>query len=90
MEVSLVEAHSPIAWAPVVISVLIGLIVAGVIWGVGAGRLADNGIVVGWALGSGTTVVAYWLGSSNGSRRSGDAVREIARNATRPGRRMAS
>lgn len=84
MEIGLVQSGSAIAWAPVIISVLIGTIVAGVIAAVGAGRLPDNGIVVGWALGAGTTVLTYWLGSSDGSRRNGSAVREIARSAAGP------
>jgi len=32
-----------------------------------------------------TQVSNYWLGSSEGSRRNADAIREVARSATMPG-----
>jgi hypothetical protein len=76
--IALAQAGSDIAWAPVVVSSLILFVVVGVVAAVAYGKLPDNGIVVGWALASGTLVLNYWLGSSSGSRRMGDAVRTIA------------
>lgn len=84
MAVQLVQADSPIAWAPVVISGIIMGIAAGVITAVGAGYMADNSLVVGAALAWVSQVIAYWIGSSSGSRRNGDAMRTIATQAFTP------
>lgn len=76
--VQYVQAGSAIAWAPVVLSIVVLLLVAGVITAVGLGKLPDNGIVTGQALSWATMVVGYWIGSSASSARNGDALRTIA------------
>lgn len=73
-----VQAGSAIAWAPVVLSIVVLALVAGVITAVGLGKLPDNGIVTGQALSWATMVVGYWIGSSASSARNGEALRSIA------------
>lgn len=65
--VALAAQGSPIAYGAVIMSVIGLAILGGVVMAVTYGRLPDNGLVVGWALGMGTTIFSYWLGSSNGS-----------------------
>ena len=76
--VQYVQAGSALAWAPVVLSVVILFLVAGVITAVGRGSLPDNGIVTGTALSWATMVVGYWIGSSASSARNGEAIRSLA------------
>lgn len=83
--VALAQAGSSIAWAAPIISTVITAAFFAVLCLV---ALRDNdwppqvatvvNVMLG-TLGAGfTQVVQYWLGSSSGSKRSGDAVREIA------------
>lgn len=77
----LAEIGSPIAWGAPILSLLIS---ASWCWAMIAptlgaipvddlsGRLLDTAM---------TGVIWYWIGSSQGSKRSGDAVREIAQRA---------
>jgi hypothetical protein len=83
--VALAEAGSSIAWAPVVIS---ALIVGGFFtcvymlflvernWDERTANLLN--VLFGALTVSFTQVANYWLGSSAGSKRSGDALRKIA------------
>lgn len=80
--VGLAQNKSDIAWAPVVLSMILVFVVVGIVGSVGMNWLREDGIIVGWALGTGTTVVTYWLGSSSGSKRNADAVRKMAADAT--------
>ena len=68
----------PMAWGPVLVSALVVLIVAGTVAAVGAGYMQDSSLVVGAVLAWMTQVISFWIGSSSGSKRSGDAVRAIA------------
>lgn len=89
--VALAQAGSGIAWAPVVIS---ALIVAGFFacvfllfvfereWTERQAGLLNT--LFGALVLSFGQVGNYWLGSSAGSKRAGDAVRKIAEQSTRP------
>lgn len=79
--VQMAQAEAPMAWGPVLISLLVVCVVAGCIAAVGAGWMQDSSLVVGAALAWMTQVITYWIGSSSGSRRNGDAVRAIAAQA---------
>lgn len=82
--VELVQAESPLAWGPVVISAVI-LLMAGAVFGaVMLGKLPDSSLITGAAISWVTAVIGYWIGSSSGSKRMGDAVRSVALSANSP------
>lgn len=76
--VDLSKADSPLAWGPVIVSgILLGMAMA--IFGAVAFKwMPDSSLVTGAAITWVTSVTSYWIGSSSGSKRSGDAVRAIA------------
>lgn len=74
----LARIEAPMAWGPVIVSCLVVLIVVGTVAAVGAGYMLDSSLVVGAVLAWMSQVISYWIGSSTGSKRSGDAVRAIA------------
>lgn len=90
-QVALVEHGSPLAWSTAVISVLITLLFAAVVLlmlvkpveftplQTSLLNIMLGGLVVQFA-----QVVNYYLGSSAGSARNGDAMRAIAQNASTP------
>ena len=83
--IKLVEAGSSIAWGAPVISVLIVVGFLGLITGLMFKSVPDNQVTLilfGGLSAAFSQVVAYWLGSSAGSARSGDAIRQIAQQAT--------
>ncbi|MCJ2039855.1 hypothetical protein MKK55_13040 [Methylobacterium sp. J-059] len=84
MEVQFVQAHSPIAWGPVVVSVMNYALLGAIVLAVGMGWLREDGIIVGFALGAASSVYQYWLGSSESSKRNADAVRQFALNSNTP------
>lgn len=85
--VKLVESGSSIAWGAPVISVLIVTGFLGLITGLMFKSVPDNQVTLilfGALSAAFSQVVSYWLGSSAGSARSGDAIRAIAQQATTP------
>lgn len=88
--VELVKQGSPIAWgAPAISVVVIGCFALTMFmvlrWGIPAGT--DANVVIGLTetlKQLSVAVVFYWVGSSDGSKRMGEAVREIARNSSIP------
>ena len=85
--VALAKAGSPIAYGPIVISVLIILAFVAVLFAFFTLKLNFNDvtgqvvlILIGTLGSAFTQVVNYWLGSSAGSQRMGEAVRQIATN----------
>lgn len=88
--VALAQADSRIAWAPVLISAIItgGFFVCVILlfvidksWDERQANLLNvlfGALVLGFG-----QVCNYWLGSSAGSKRAGDAVRKIAENSTK-------
>lgn len=85
--VKLVETGSSIAWGAPVISVLIVTGFLGLITGLMFKSVPDNQVTLilfGALSAAFSQVVSYWLGSSAGSARSGDAIRAIAQQATTP------
>lgn len=85
--VRLVEAGSSIAWGAPAISVLIVTGFLGLVTGLMFKSVPDNQvslILFGALSAAFSQVVSYWLGSSAGSARSGDAIRQIAQQATTP------
>lgn len=88
--VSLAEAGSRIAWAPVIISILIAAgFFAAVYMLLFVDRTWDERtanlllVLFGALTAEFSRVGSYWLGSSAGSKRSGDAVRKIAEGSTK-------
>lgn len=88
--VSLAENGSHIAWAPVVISAIIVIGFFGCVallfgiertWDERTANLLN--ILFGALIPGFSTVTNYWMGSSAGSKRAGDAVRKIAEQATK-------
>jgi hypothetical protein len=82
--VELMRAESPLAWGPVIVSGVLLLMAAAIFAAVAFRLLPDNSLVAGAAITWVTAVVSYWIGSSAGSRRMGDAVRSIAVGAAAP------
>ena len=85
--VKLVESGSSIAWGAPVISVLIVTGFLGLVTGLMFKSVPDNQVTLilfGALSAAFSQVVSYWLGSSAGSARSGDAIRAIAQQATNP------
>lgn len=85
--IKLVESGSSIAWGAPVISVLIVTGFLGLITGLMFKSVPDNQVTLilfGALSAAFSQVVSYWLGSSAGSARSGDAIRAIAQQATTP------
>lgn len=85
--IKLVETGSSIAWGAPVISVLIVTGFLGLITGLMFKSVPDNQVTLilfGALSAAFSQVVSYWLGSSAGSARSGDAIRAIAQQATTP------
>lgn len=85
--VKLVESGSSIAWGAPVISVLIVVGFLGLVAGLLFKSVPDSQVVLvlfGALSQAFGTVTAYWLGSSAGSARAGDAIRAIAQQATTP------
>lgn len=76
---TLAASGSPLAWgAPIVSAVVLSLWVFTVIApsaGWASDVSGDDKRIIEYAL---IAVLAYWIGSSQGSKRSGDAVRDIA------------
>ncbi len=88
--VKLAESGSAIAWAPVVISAIIITGFFGCVallfgiqrsWDERTANLLN--VLFGALIPGFSTVCAYWLGSSAGSKRAGDAVRKIAEQAAK-------
>lgn len=85
--VKLVEQGSAIAWGPVAISIMIVLGFLGMAVLLMFRQVPDSqlAIVVFTTLSTGFgAVMNYWLGSSAGSKSSGDTIRQIAQQATIP------
>ena len=89
--IHLAESGSSIAWGAPVVSVLVTVLFAAVVMLliVKPIQFSDTqatilNILVGILGGAFTQVVNYWLGSSAGSARAGDAIRSIAQQATSP------
>lgn len=88
--VALAEAGSNIAWAPVIISMVI---TAGFFAAVYMLLFVDRSwdervanlllVLFGALTAEFSRVGSYWLGSSAGSKRAGDSMRKIAENATK-------
>lgn len=79
--VALAQAGSALSWAPVVVSSLVVIGFLALTIGLLFKAVPDSQVamVLYGALSAGfTQVLNYWLGSSAGSKRSGDAVRAIA------------
>lgn len=83
--VKLAEAGSPIAWAPVVISTVVVVGFFGCVallfgvertWDERTANLLN--VLFGALIPGFTQVINYWMGSSAGSKRAGDAVRAVA------------
>lgn len=94
--VELAKAGSGIAWAPPLISVVILIGFFGCIFMLFfSERSYDErtanllNVLFGALIPGFVQVCQYWLGSSNGSKRSGDAVRAIAEKATAENARRA-
>lgn len=88
--VSLAQTGSSIAWAPVIVSTLVVVGFLGLTFGLLFKSIPDSQVamVLYGALSAGfTQVLNYWLGSSVGSKRSGDAVRAIAESVAPLARR---
>lgn len=77
-----VDAGSWTAAMPTAQTVFNWLMAVGVILGVAMDWLREDGIIVGFGIGAYTMSNNFWLGSSSGSKRSGDAMRQIVTNAT--------
>lgn len=84
MQIAAVHDNHWSAAGPAVLTAIILVLVVIAVAAVGLGWLREDGIVVGWVLATGTTVVAYWFGSSQGSKRNADVVRGIATAANIP------
>lgn len=85
--VKLAESGSAIAWGPVIISVLVVIGFLGMAILLMFRQVPDSqlAIVVFTTLSTGFgMVLQYWLGSSAGSKSSGDAIRQIAQAAVTP------
>jgi hypothetical protein len=85
--VKLVDSGSAIAWGAPIVSIMIVTGFLGLIGALLFKQVPDSQVslvlfgTLSTAFGS---VVSYWLGSSAGSARSGDAIRSIAQQATTP------
>lgn len=82
------QSGSVMAWGAAIVSVLVTIMFGGALYLVLAGSLALDeraatiaNILLGVLGGAQMQVINYWLGSSSGSKRSGDAVRTIAERA---------
>ncbi len=82
------QSGSAMAWGAPAVSILVTLMFAGALYIVLAQPLSLDerqatvaNILLGVLGASMTQVINYWLGSSSGSKRSGDAVRTIAERA---------
>lgn len=82
LETVAIQTNHPVAWVPVFFSFLNYVILVGVIACIAMGWLREDGIIVGFALGAATAAYQYWLGSSDGSKRNGDTMRQVASVAT--------
>jgi protein-S-isoprenylcysteine O-methyltransferase Ste14 len=90
--VPLVQATASVGWGAAVVSIIVSLGFFGIMFGLFFVRsempqsvfqlLSVMMGILATAFGS---VVQYWTGSSDSSRRNGDAIREVARSATIPG-----
>jgi len=93
---ALSQQGSVMAWGAAIVSTLVTVMFGGALYLVLAGSLALDeraatiaNILLGVLGAAQMQVINYWLGSSSGSKRSGDAVRTIAERAiaeTLPGR----
>ncbi|MBA1159343.1 hypothetical protein [Microvirga mediterraneensis] len=86
--ITLAQTGSAISWGAPLVSVLVTLMFGGALYLVLAQPLALDerqatvaNILLGVLGAAMTQVINYWLGSSSGSKRSGDAVRTIAERA---------
>ena len=91
--VALAKEGSAIAWGAPVVSTLIvlGYFFCTYLLFVQAAEIPSNvfqllNVMFGTLTAAFLAVVHYWLGSSSGSKRAGDAVRQIATGATAPKR----
>jgi hypothetical protein len=85
--IALAAQGSQIAWAPVLVSLLVVILFGAMGAGLMFRQVPDSqiSIVVFTTLSTGFgMVLQYWLGSSAGSARSGDTIRYIAQQATTP------
>ena len=89
--VALAQQGSAIAWGPVVLSVVVTLGFVATVWLVmmrpipmDERQAAIANILAGALTAAFVQVCNYWLGSSAGSKRSGDAVRAIAEATISP------
>jgi hypothetical protein len=85
--IALATQGSNIAWAPVLVSLLVVLLFGAMGAGLMFRQVPDSqiSIVVFTTLSTGFgMVLQYWLGSSAGSARSGDTIRYIAQQAATP------
>lgn len=97
---ALSQSGSVMAWGAAIVSVLVTIMFGGALYLVLAGSLSLDersatiaNILLGVLGAAQMQVINYWLGSSSGSKRSGDAVRTIAERAiaeTLPNGRKAS
>lgn len=82
--IALAQAGSSLAWMPAVVSALVLGVWAWTMVAPTIGAIPmDDGDkrIVEWAL---IAVLGYWIGSSQGSKASGNAVRELAARAALP------
>ena len=85
---ALSQSGSVMAWGAAIVSVLVTIMFGGALYLVLAGSLTLDeraatiaNILLGVLGAAQMQVINYWLGSSSGSKRSGDAVRTIAERA---------
>lgn len=86
--ITLAQTGSAISWGAPLVSILVTVMFGGALYLVLAQPLALDerqatvaNILLGVLGAAMTQVINYWLGSSSGSKRSGDAVRTIAERA---------
>ena len=85
---ALAQQGSVMAWGAVVVSILVTVMFGGALYMVLGRPIAFDerqatiaNILLGVLGAAQMNVISYWLGSSSGSKRSGDAVRTIAERA---------
>jgi hypothetical protein len=80
--VSLAQARSPIAWGPVVVSVIVLVGFAAMLWLIIREEVPANQrdlvtLLLGTLAGMASSVVAYWVGSSSGSMQKNAALERV-------------
>ena len=89
MQLDLIKAGDPLKWAPVAVSIIVTLLFAGALVLLLFGKRPAAGeanyselinICIGALVAGFSTVISYWLGSSQGSRDKDTAVQQLQAN----------